>query len=82
MYRAENFSSVPPGNIVNSKNNICKAFFSFRVNKNYTGTITVEFKNKVKLSETFVTLEARICNLLPKLLFPHTPPPSLLPSAV
>lgn len=34
--------------------------------------IPVEFKNKVKLNETSVTLMARTCSLLPKLLFLHT----------
>lgn len=45
--------------------------------------IIVRYKTKVKLNETFaVTLEAGLCNLLHKFLFPHTPPTSLLLSTM
>lgn len=71
--QSKNFSSIPLGNIVSSKNNICKAFSFFIVNKNCTCAIIVEHKNKVRLNETFaIALEAGICHLLYKLLFPHT----------
>lgn len=77
MCRVKNFSSAPHGNIVNSKTYICKTFFSSSLGVNKKGctrTIIAEYRNKVKLNETFaVTLEAGICNSLHKLLFPsHT----------
>lgn len=87
MYRVKNFSSVPHGNIVNSKPYICKPFFfPLGVNRKRCIHITIaEYRDKVKLNETFaVTLEAGICNSLYKLLLPHTLtcPTSLLLSTV